>query len=71
MYAESTSDVKRRLLNAIIEEVRCTVKRAEKTGEIEFRLRGNGSIEKKCEEAKKANGESGKPPSGSSTPHVA
>ena len=45
--------------------------RGEKTGEIEFGLRGDGSIKRKWEEAKKANGESGKPPSGSSTPHVA
>jgi hypothetical protein len=53
MYAESTIDVKRRLLNAVIEEVRCTVKRGEKTGEIEFRLRGDSPIKKKWEEAKK------------------
>ena len=71
MYAESTSDVKRMLLNEIIQDVRCTVRRGEKTGEIEFRLRGDGSIKKEREEAKKGNGESGNLPSGSSTPHVA
>ena len=71
MYAESANDVKRRLLNAIIEEVRCTVKRGEKTREIEFRLRGDGSFKKKWGEANRANGESGNRPSGSSTPPVA
>jgi len=61
--------VKRRLLNAVIEEVRCTVKRGEKTGEIEFRLRWDGSIKKKREEAKQ-NEESGNPHYGGSTPLV-
>jgi hypothetical protein len=71
MYAEPTIDVKRPLLNAVIEQARCTVKRGEKTGEIELRLRGNGSTKKKWDEAKEANGESGTLPSGSPTPHVA
>jgi len=63
MYVEATPEIKRRLLNTIIEEIRCSVKHGEKTGEIEFRLRGDGSIMKKWELAKKKeHGEPGKPP---------
>jgi predicted RNase H-like nuclease (RuvC/YqgF family) len=62
MYVESSPETKRRLLNTIIEEIRCTVKQGEKTGEIEFRLRGDGSIKEKWEETKKKkHGEPGKP----------
>ena len=60
LYAEGTCETKRRLLNTIIEEIRCTVKQGEKMGEIEVRLRGDGLIKEKWEEAKKK-GESSKP----------
>ncbi len=58
------------LHNVIIEEIRCSVKRGEKTGEILYKLRGDGTVMKKWEEAKK-NEESGNPHYGGSTPRVA
>ncbi len=61
LYTGATPETKRKLLNVIIEEIRCSVKRGEKTGEIEFRLRGNGSIKEKWEDAiKKDDGEPNK-----------
>ncbi|HUI63880.1 MAG TPA: recombinase zinc beta ribbon domain-containing protein, partial [Bacteroidota bacterium] len=62
MYADATAETKRKLLNTIIEEIRCSVKYGEKTGEIEFRLRGDSSVKEKWEESrKKEHGESRKP----------
>jgi hypothetical protein len=62
VYSEATAETKRRLLNTIIEEIRCKVKQGEKTGEVEFRLRGDGSVTKEWEEAKKkGHGEPSKP----------
>jgi hypothetical protein len=69
LYSEAPLDVKRRLLNAVIEEIRCSVKRGEKTGEIVYKLRGNGTVREKWDGAK-LNEESGNPQSGGSTPRV-
>lgn len=52
LYSDAPADTKRRLLNVIIEEIRCSVKRGEKTGEIVYKLRGNGTVRKEWEEAK-------------------
>jgi TolA-binding protein len=54
LYSEAPLDAKRRLLNVVIEEIRCSVKRGEKTGEMFYKLRGDGTVMKKWEEAKKA-----------------
>ena len=70
IYSEATPETKRRLLNVMIEEIRCSVKRGEKTGEIVYKLRGDGSIKKEWEEAKK-NEEPGNPQFGGLTPRVA
>ncbi|MGB5874570.1 MAG: hypothetical protein WBH56_12680, partial [Bacteroidota bacterium] len=55
------AETKRRLLNIIIEEIRCVVKKRERKGDIVYKLRGDGSIKKEWEEAKKR--EDPKPPS--------
>jgi site-specific DNA recombinase len=70
IYSEASAEIKRRLLNVMIEEIRCSVKRGEKTGEIVYKLRGDGSIKKDWEEAKK-NEEPGNPQFGGLTPRVA
>jgi hypothetical protein len=69
LYSDAPPGTKRRLLNVIIEEICCSVKRGKKTGEIIYRLRGDGTIKKAWEEAKQ-NEESGNPHSGGSTPRV-
>lgn len=66
---EGQPESKRELLNVVIEEIRCSVKRREKTGEIVYTLRGDGTVMKNWEEAKQ-NEESGNPHDGGSTPRV-
>ena len=61
IYSGATPESKRRLLNVIVEEIRCMVKKREKKGDIIFKLRGNGSVKREWEEAKKQ--EDPKPPS--------
>jgi hypothetical protein len=60
LYSEAPPDTRRKLLNVVIEKIRCSVKRGEKTGEIVYKLRGDGTVMKKWEEAKQ-NEESGNP----------
>lgn len=71
VYANAPQDVKRKLLKVIIEEIRCTVKRGQKTGEITFKLRGDGSVKKNWNEAKETKEDSSTPSSGGLSPHVA
>jgi hypothetical protein len=61
IYSEAPMETRRKLLNVIIEEVRCFVKRKEKRGEIVYKIRGDGSVKKNWEEAQKP--EDPKPPS--------
>ena len=70
LYSDAQPGTKRRLLNVIIEEIRCSVKRREKTGEIVYKLRGDGTVKKEWEEAKQ-NEESGNPGRPGLTPRVA
>jgi hypothetical protein len=61
IYSEAPIETRRKLLNVIIEEIRCFVKRKAKKGEIVYKLRGDGSVKKDWEEARKH--EDPKPPS--------
>ena len=70
LYSDAPIDAKRKLLNVIIEEIRCSVKRGEKTGEITYKLRGDGTVKRAWEEAKK-NEESSGPGNPGLTPRVA
>jgi len=65
------TEVKRRLLNVVIEEIQCKVRRGENKGEITFKLRGDGSIKKDWSEASKTKEDSSTPSSGGLSPHVA
>ncbi len=67
-------EVKRKMLNVIIEEISCSGKRGEKIGEITYKLRGDGTVKKNWEDAvvvTKQNEESGNPHSRGLTPRVA
>jgi len=61
IYTQASPEAKRRSLNVIIEEIRCSVKRGERKGEILYRLRGDCSVTKEWEHARKQ--ENPKPPS--------
>ena len=61
IYTLASPEAKRRILNILIEEIRCSVKRGERKGEILYRLRGDGSVTKEWEQARKQ--ENPKPPS--------
>jgi hypothetical protein len=61
IYAQASPGAKRRILNIIIEEIGCSVKRGERKGEILCRLRGDGSVTREWEQARKH--EDPKPPS--------
>ena len=71
IYAGAIPEVKRRLLNVVIEQIQCNVKRGENKGEITFKLRGDGSIKKDWSEASKTKEDSSTPSSGGLSPHVA
>ncbi len=71
IYAGAIPEVKRRLLNVVIEEIQCKVGRGENKGEITFKLRGDGSIKKDWSEASKTKEDSSTPSSGGLSPHVA
>ena len=46
VYGEVALDIKRRLLNVVGEEIRCTMKRKENTGENVFNVRGDGLLKR-------------------------
>jgi hypothetical protein len=50
--SEAPSDIKQRLLNVVIEELRCFVNRGEKTGEIVYRMKRNRTVKEKWDTAK-------------------
>jgi len=51
LYADAPPESKCRMLNVIIEEFSWSVKRGEKTGEITYKLRGDGTVKKNWEDA--------------------
>jgi ribosomal 50S subunit-associated protein YjgA (DUF615 family) len=51
IYSEATPESRRRLINVIVEEIRCLVRRGQKKGDIIFKLRGDGSVKEEWEEA--------------------
>lgn len=53
LYAGAPLEIKRRLLNVVVEEIRCSAKRGKNTGEIIYKLRRDGSVKKAWESAKK------------------
>jgi len=65
VYSGAPQERNRRLLNVLIEEVRCSVKRGRKNGDITFKLRGDGSVKREWAEAQKQ--EDPKPPSSGSS----
>lgn len=52
IYPQAHSETKRRLLNIMIEEIRCSVKKGERKGDIVCKHRGDGSVRKEWKEAK-------------------
>ena len=61
IYSQASPEAKRQILNILIEETRCSVKRGERKGDIVYKLRGDGSVRKEWEQARKQ--EDPKPPS--------
>ena len=61
IFTQASPEAKRRILNIIIEEIRCSVLRGKRKGEILYRLRGDGSVTKEWEQARRH--EDPKPPS--------
>jgi hypothetical protein len=58
VFSEAPLVAKRRLLNIVIEDICCSAERGKKTGEIIYKLRGDGTVMMKWEAAKE-NEESG------------
>ena len=71
VYAKAPLEIKRRLLNVVVEEIRCSVKRGENTGEIVYKLRGDGLVKAQWEEVLEKKEGSTSPCSTGLSPHVA
>jgi len=56
IYSKAPIKTKRKLLNVVVEEIRCSVKRGKRTGEIFYKVRGDGTVRRRWDEADEKRG---------------